>query len=124
MLYALSFFPTDISFFKFFDEETLPNFNPFPNQSSFLRVCITSLLKTLRGGGEGEIARNEQFLLFSSTVFYPFGDLSAIFVKFEIVVCKLFQFGRVQNLSSGKGLRQRKLKVLLRTAKIKLGQTV
>ena len=44
--------------------------------------------------GKGEIACNEQFLLFP--VF------SAIFVKFKIVVCKLFQFGIVQNLSFGK----------------------
>ena len=32
---------------------------------------------------------------FSHSVFYPFGELSAIFIKLEIVVCKLFQFGRV-----------------------------
>ena len=38
--------------------------------------------------GKGEIARNN--------VFYPFRLLAAIFNKlFEIVVCKLFQFGRV-----------------------------
>ena len=42
--------------------------------------------------GKGEIARNEQFLLFSQC-FYPFGDLSAFFIKLKIVVCKLFQFG-------------------------------
>ena len=41
-----------------------------------------------------EITRNEQFLLFSS-VFYPFGELSVIVIKFEIVLCKLLQFGRV-----------------------------
>ena len=42
--------------------------------------------------GKGEIARNEQFLLFP--VFSTRLDkLAAIFVKFEIVVCKLFQFG-------------------------------
>ena len=29
------------------------------------------------------------------SVFYPVGQLSAIFVKFEIVVGKLFHFGRV-----------------------------
>ena len=34
---------------------------------------------------------------FSHSVFFPVGELSAIFIKFEIVVCKLFQFGRVQN---------------------------
>ena len=44
--------------------------------------------------GKGEIARNEQLLL-SCSVFYPFGKLSAIFINLKIVVCKLFQFGRV-----------------------------
>ena len=32
---------------------------------------------------------------FSHIVFHLFGKRSAIFIKFEIVVCKLFQFGRV-----------------------------
>ena len=32
---------------------------------------------------------------FSHSVFYPFWELFAIFIKFEIIVCKLFQFGRV-----------------------------
>ena len=53
--------------------------------------------------GKGEIARNEQ--TFSHSVFYPFEELSSIFIKFKTVVCKLFQFGRVQNLSFGKELR-------------------
>ena len=52
----------------------------------------TNLLKTL--WEKGEIARKSNFS-FSHSVFYPFGKLSAIFFKFEIVVCKLFQFGRV-----------------------------
>ena len=30
----------------------------------------------------------------SHSVFYPSGELSAIFIQYEIVVCKLFQFGR------------------------------
>ena len=34
---------------------------------------------------------NEQFLLLHS-VFYTFGELSVIFIKYEIVVCNLFQF--------------------------------
>ena len=42
---------------------------------------------------------------FSHNVFYLFGELSGIIVKFRIVVFKLFQFGRVQNLSFGKGLK-------------------
>ena len=33
----------------------------------------------------------------SHSVFYLFRELSAIFMKFEIVVCKLFQFGTCQN---------------------------
>ena len=36
--------------------------NPFPNMSLFLRVCHTSLLKTL--WAKGEIDHNEQFPLF------------------------------------------------------------
>ena len=31
---------------------------------------------------------------FSHSVFYPFGELSAIFIQFEIVVCKHFEFER------------------------------
>ena len=84
--------------------------------------------------GKGEIARNEQFLLFlqcflphfenflpfppnsklspansfsleeSKCCFYPFWELSAIFAILKIVVCKFFQFRRVQNLLFGKGL--------------------
>ena len=45
--------------------------------------------------GIGKIACNEQFLLFPRSVFFLFREISAIFIKFEIVVCKLFQFGRV-----------------------------
>ena len=44
--------------------------------------------------GKGEIARNEQFLFFPQC-FLPVWIAFAIFVKFEIVVCKLFQFERV-----------------------------
>ena len=44
--------------------------------------------------GKGEIAPNEQFLLFPVFSTHLSG-LSASFIKFEIVVCKRFQFGRV-----------------------------
>ena len=40
--------------------------------------------------GKGEIARND--FSFSHSVFYLFGELSAISIKLEIVICKLFQF--------------------------------
>ena len=41
---------------------------------------------------------------FYHSVFYPFGELYAIFIKLKIVFCKLLEFGIVQILSSGKGL--------------------
>ena len=77
-------------------------FNPFPNKPWFLRVCSTSLLKTLREKEKLLVTSNFSF---SHSVFYPIGELSAIFIKVEIVICKLFQFGRVQNLSFGKELK-------------------
>ena len=77
------------------------SFNPFPNKPWFLRVCSTSLLKTPWEKEKLLVTSNSSF---SHSVFYPFGELSAILIKFEIVVCKLFQFGRVQNLLFGKGL--------------------
>ena len=53
-----AFSPFDTLFSKGY---FLKVFNPFPNKPWFLRVCSTSLLKTM---GKGEIARYEQFLLF------------------------------------------------------------
>ena len=44
--------------------------------------------------GKGEIANSDHFI-FSHSVFYPFRELSAMFVTFKIVVYKVFQFGRV-----------------------------
>ena len=66
--------------------------NPFPNKPWFLCVCSTSLLKTLRKK-EKLLAMSD--FSFSHSVFYPFEEFYSIFIKFEIVVCKLFQFGRV-----------------------------
>ena len=66
--------------------------NPFPNKPLFLHVCSTSLLKTL---GENEKLLVTSNFSFSHCVFYPFGELSAILIKFLIVVCKLFKFGKV-----------------------------
>ena len=75
--------------------------NPFPNKPWFLRVSSTSLLKTLREKEKLLVTSNFSF---SHSVFYPFRELSAIFIKFKIVVCKLFQYGMVQNWLFGKGL--------------------
>ena len=78
--------------------------NPFPNKPWFLRVCSMSLLKTLWEKEKLLVTSNFSF---SHSVFYTFWELSAIFIKLKIVVCKLYQFGRVQNLSFGKGLSRR-----------------
>ena len=51
-------------------------------------------VQVLKMLGKEEIAHNKQFLL-SHSVFYPFGELSTIFIKFEIVICKLFQLGNI-----------------------------
>ena len=43
---------------------------------------------------------------FFHSVFHPFGEHSAILIKFRIFVCKLFEFERVYNLSFGKELNR------------------
>ena len=75
--------------------------NPFPNKPWFLRACSTSLLKTR---WEKEKLLTTSNFSFSHSVFYLLWELSAFFIKFEIVVCKLFEFGTVWNLLFGKGL--------------------
>ena len=77
-------------------------FNLFPNKPWSLRVSNTSLLKTLWEKGKLLVTSNFSF---SHSVFYPFRELTVIFIGFKIVVCKLFQIGRVLKLSFGKGLR-------------------
>ena len=50
--------------------------------------------------GKGEIACNEQFLLYSRFFFFlPFGALSTFFIEFEIVDCKVSQFGGLKILA-------------------------
>ena len=71
---------------------------PFPNKPWFLRVWSSCLLKTLSEKEKLLVTSNFSF---SHSVFYPSRELSAIFIKYKIVVCELFQFGRVYNLSFG-----------------------
>ena len=66
--------------------------NPFPNTPWFLLVCSTCLLKTLWEKKKLLVTSN---FFFSHSVFYRFRKLPAIFIKFGIVVRKLFQAGRV-----------------------------
>ena len=85
----------------FFDGSFL--FNYFPNKPWFLRVCSTSLLKTLWEKEKLLVTSNFSFF---HSVLYPFGELIDRLIKFIIVVCKLFQLGSVENLLFGKGLKE------------------
>ena len=58
----------------------------------FLRVYCTGPLETLWEKEKLLVTRNFSF---SHSVSYPLGELSSIFIEFEIAVCKLFQFRRV-----------------------------
>ena len=51
-----------------------------------------------------EIAPHEQILHLPQC--FLFGELFAIFIKFQTIVCKPFHFRGVQNLSYGKGLNK------------------
>ena len=62
--------------------------NPFPNKPWFLCVCGTFLSKTLW-------EKEKLLVIFPQCFLAPFRELSVIFIKFEIVVCKLFQLGRI-----------------------------
>ena len=75
-------------------------FNPLRNKPLYFSVCRTSLLKTL---WEKEKLLVKSYFSFFHNVFYPFGELPAIFIKSEIVVCKLFHFGSVENFLFWKG---------------------
>ena len=58
----------------------------------FSRVCSISLLKILWEKEELLVTNNFPS---SHSIFYPFGELSAIFINSEIVVYGFFQFGSV-----------------------------
>ena len=66
---------------------------PFPNQALVFCVCSKSLLKMLLEKEKMLVMSNFSF---SHSVFYPFGELCAIFIKFKIVICKLYQFGSLK----------------------------
>ena len=83
--------------------QSLPNsktldqssFNPFPNKPWFSHVYSPSFFKTMREKEKLLVTRNFSF---SHSVFYPSVELSAIYIKSKIVVCKLFHFGRTEKL--------------------------
>ena len=81
------------------DSEKLP-FNPFPKKPWVLYGCSTSLFKTLWEKEKLLVTSNFSF---SHSGFYLFGKPFVIFIKFEIVVYKLFQFGSLKLCCLGKG---------------------
>ena len=63
------------------------NFNPFPNKPWFLRVCCTSLLKT--------VWEKEKLLLtsnfsFSHSVFHPFGNFLPFLSNLKLLSANYF----------------------------------
>ena len=67
--------------------------NLLSNKRWFLLVWSTCLLKTQ--WEKEKLLVTSNFSFFPHSVFYLPKEFSAIFIKFEIVVCKLFQFERV-----------------------------
>ena len=61
-------------------------------------MSAVHLLKSLWGK---EILFITSSFSFSHSVFNPFGELSTSFIRSKIVVCKLFQLGKLKNLSFG-----------------------
>ena len=68
------------------------SFKPFPNKP-WLFTCLP--VKSFENTWEKEKLLITSNFSFSRSVFYWFCELSAVFIKFEIVICKLFEFGRV-----------------------------
>ena len=56
------------------------------------RVAFYDYVSTLSQTSPGFYVSSLQ--VFWKSVFYPFRELSAIFIKFEIVVCIRFELGR------------------------------
>ena len=67
-----------------------PHFNPLTQTNPGFHVSAVQVFRKQYGK---RIVRSN--FSFSHYVFYQFGELSAIFIKYEIVVCKLFQIRRV-----------------------------
>ena len=77
-------------------------FETFPKEALvFTCLQYKSIENTV---GKGEIARNEQFLLVPQC-FYPLEELTCIFIKFKIIICKLSVWKSLIFFSFGKGLK-------------------
>ena len=77
------------------------SFNPFPYNPWFLCVCSTSHLKTLLEKEKLLVTSNFSF---SHSVFYPLGELSAIFHQIQNCRLQSLSVWKSLNLSFGKVL--------------------
>ena len=59
-----------------------------------LKFVVLSVVQVLKTLWEKEKLLLTSNFSFAHSVFYPFRKLSPIFIKFKIVVCNFFQFGR------------------------------
>ena len=59
----------------------------------FLHVCSIFFFSKTQWEKEKLLIKSN--FSFSHCVFYSFGELSVIFIKFKIIVCKAFEFGQV-----------------------------
>ena len=74
-------------------------FNPFPNKPLFLCVCSRGLLKTLWQKEKLLVTSNFSF---SHSVFYSFGELSVVFIKYEMLSANSFSLEE-SKICHGKG---------------------
>ena len=74
--------------------------NPFPNKPLFLRVCSTSLLKTL---SKREIACNEQFLLFPQCLQTHFENFLPFSSNFKMSSANCLRMEEAKICDLGKG---------------------
>ena len=81
--YVLNQFPSNVMFaMNGFTYQPVERYRAI--MALLLRVCTPSVLKTLWGKEKLLVKSNFSF---SHKIFNPFGELSAIYVKFEIVAC-------------------------------------
>ena len=77
--------------------------NPFPHKPWFLPLCCTSLLKTWLG--KGEIARNEQFLLFPTVFSNCLENFLPYLSNLKMSSANSFSLDKSEVLLIGKGLK-------------------
>ena len=83
---------------------SITSFNSVQTKPLFLLVCSSCLFKTLWEKAKFLVTSSFSF---SHTVFYPFGELSAKFIKFEFPNSISLEVSFVENLLFGKGFKRR-----------------